>query len=180
MVKKLIYKVLGRKNAFEILLENGLECGENFFMNFGCYIDFSHCWLIKIGNDVTLAPYVTILAHDASTKKYLGYTKISRVIIGNNVFIGAGSIILPGVTIGDNVIIGAGSIITKDIVSDSVVFGSPGKITCKTKDYINSQKLKINNENTFDSNYTLRRGINKEKKSEMIRKLDVFKIGYVE
>lgn len=49
-----------------------------------------------------------ILAHDASTKRYLGYTKIGRVLIGNNVFVGAGTIILPSVAIGNNVIIGAG------------------------------------------------------------------------
>ena len=55
-----------------------------------------------------MAPHVQILAHDASTKRYLGYTKIGRVLIGNNVFVGAGTIILPSVAIGNNVIIGAG------------------------------------------------------------------------
>ncbi|MFQ6827743.1 MAG: DapH/DapD/GlmU-related protein [Faecalimonas sp.] len=49
-----------------------------------------------------------ILAHDASTKQELGYTLVKPVKIGNNVFIGAGSIILPGVTIGNRVIIGSG------------------------------------------------------------------------
>lgn len=86
---------------------DGCVIGENFHAQKGTIIDPRHCWLIEIGDNVTLAPYVHILAHDASTKIPLGYTKIGRVRIGNNVFIGAGSTVLPGVTIGDNVIIGS-------------------------------------------------------------------------
>ena len=48
--------------------------------------------------------------------------------IGNNVWIGAGAIILPGVTIGDNTVIGAGSVVTKDIPANSVAFGVPCKV----------------------------------------------------
>lgn len=64
---------------------------------------------------MTFGPHVQVLAHDASMHNVLGYTKIGRVRIGNNVFIGAGSIVLPNVQIGDNSIVGAGSIVTKDI-----------------------------------------------------------------
>ena len=178
--KKILKKIIGRKNIFDILLENGLVCGDNFFMNRGCLIDFSHCWLIKIGNDVTLAPNVTILAHDASTTKHLGYTKIAKVTIGNNVFIGAGSLILPGVKIGDNVIIGAGSIVTKDVPSDSVALGSPSKVISKTKEYVESNKNKIHKENTFSDEYTLKGRINEEKKIEMLRKIDKYGMCFVE
>lgn len=59
-------------------------------------IDPGHCWLIELGDDVTLAPRVHSLAHDASTKRELGYTRIAKVKIGSNVFIGAGSIVLSG------------------------------------------------------------------------------------
>ena len=48
-----------------------------------CIIDPGHCWLISVGDRVTLAPRVHILAHDASLKETLGYTKIGRVKIGN-------------------------------------------------------------------------------------------------
>jgi maltose O-acetyltransferase len=58
---------------------------------------------------------------------YLNYTKIGLVKIGDNVFIGAGSIILPNVKIGNNVIIGAGSIVTKDVPDNSLVAGNPAK-----------------------------------------------------
>lgn len=59
-------------------------------------IDPSHLWHIVIGNDVTLAPRVQILAHDASTKRHLGWTRIGKVTIGDRVFVGTSTIILPG------------------------------------------------------------------------------------
>ena len=69
----------------------------------GSIIDDSHCSLISIGDNVTFAPRVHILTNDASTKKFLGYTKFGKVSVGNNVFVGAGSIICsPNVTIGND------------------------------------------------------------------------------
>ncbi len=58
-------------SQLEELKKNGLKVGENFDMQGGCIIDSSHCWHIQIGNNVTLAPRVHILAHDASTKNSL-------------------------------------------------------------------------------------------------------------
>ena len=63
---------------------------------------------------------MNILAHDASTKRHLNYAKIGNVVIEDKVFIGAGSIILPGVRISKNSIIGSGSVVTKDITKNSV------------------------------------------------------------
>ena len=87
------------------LVKKGLIVGDNFSRQGNCIIDPPHCWLIEIGNNVTLASGVYILAHDASTKKILGYAKIGNVKIGDNVFIGAKSIILPNVNIGNNTLI---------------------------------------------------------------------------
>ena len=50
------------------------------------------------------------------------------VVIGDNVWIGGGAIIMPGVTIGDNVVIGAGSVVTKDIPSNTVAYGNPCRV----------------------------------------------------
>lgn len=74
-VRSLINKLRGVTDV-PSLMKKGLSIGENVFINFGCVIDESFCWLIQIGNNVTLAPNVHILAHDASTKKALGYTKM--------------------------------------------------------------------------------------------------------
>ena len=130
-MKKIIEKIKAKIRGtidLERLIKDGLSVGDNFHAQEGVIIDPGHCWLIEIGNNVTLAPRVHILAHDASTKNILGYTKISNVKIGNNVFVGAGTIILPGVTIEDNVIIGAGSVVTKDVLPYSIVGGCPAKV----------------------------------------------------
>ena len=111
--------LFGIKNGIEIklLIKSGLKLGKNCFISHTVQIDATFPWLITIGNNCTLTQNVTILAHDASTKKYLGVSKVGTVTIGNKCFIGAGAVILPGVKVGNNVIIGAGSIVTKDILT---------------------------------------------------------------
>lgn len=95
------WKVYFRGDAnVKSLVKRGMTVGENLQLQGGCKIDSSHAWLISIGNNVTIAPRVHILAHDASTKKRLGYTRIGLVGIGDNVFVGADSVILPGVQLG--------------------------------------------------------------------------------
>lgn len=131
------------------LVKKGLTIGNNVFVNFGCIIDESFCWLITIGDNVTLAPNVHILAHDASTKKTIGYTKIGRVTIGNDVFVGAGTIILPGCNIGNKVVIGAGSVVTKDIPNDCVIVGNPAEVICSYDEYMDKQRIKLNSNHTF-------------------------------
>lgn len=88
-------------------------------------IDESFCWLIKIGDNVTFAPGVKVFTHDASSQHHIHYTRVGRVEIGDNTFIGAGSIILPNVTIGSNCIIGAGSVVSTNIPDNSVWAGNP-------------------------------------------------------
>lgn len=180
IIKKLLgIPIINPKTKIEVLKEKGLKVGENFNMQDECIIDDSHCWHISIGDNVTLAPRVHILAHDASTKMPLNYAKIGNVNIGNNVFIGAGSIILPTVNIGNFVIIGAGSIVTKDIPDNSVVAGNPAKLICSFQQYIEKQKNLMNDENCFDETYTLRKDINIDKKQFMIRMVQKHGIGFV-
>ena len=81
-----------------------------------------------MGNNVTLASGCRLLTHDGSTKKIVGYSKVGRIDIGNDVFIGAASIVLPNVRIGNKVIVGAGSIVTKDIPDNSTVVCSQMRI----------------------------------------------------
>lgn len=112
-------------------------------------IDLLNPYLITIGDNVTLTT-MRLLTHDASTKKSLGYTKVGRVTIGSDVFVGAGSIILPGTTIGSKVIIGSGSIVASDIPDNSVACGSPCRVICSYDDYINRMKIKMTKYPTFD------------------------------
>lgn len=98
--------------------------------------------MVSLGNNVTLASGSRLLTHDASTKMILGYSKIGRIDIGDDVFIGAASIVLPNVKIGNRVIIGAGSIVTKNIPDNSVVVGSPAKVIGNYEDFVaKNQKL---------------------------------------
>jgi len=120
------------------LKRRGLKVGSECKI-YNTYIDYGHCFLIEIGNNVTISNS-TLLAHDASTKTFLGKTKIGKIKIEDNVFIGWGSIILPNVKIGSNVIIGAGSVVNKDIPSGSIVAGVPATIIGQTNDFIDKNK----------------------------------------
>lgn len=146
-------------------------------IQYGVIIDPGHCWLIEIGDNVTLAPYVHILAHDASTKKALGYTKIGRVVIGNNVFIGAGTTILPNVKIGDNVVIGAKSLVTHDLPANGIYCGHECIKIADYSEWVEKQKARMNNAPIFDKSYTIG-NITIDKKMEMREKL-MDNIGYV-
>ena len=93
--------------------------------------------MVEIGDNFVSAPGSVITAHDSSTFNHTGKHRIERVIIGNNVYLGSNSVVLPGVNIGDNVIVGAGAIVTKDIPSNKVVVGNPARILCSVEDYLN-------------------------------------------
>lgn len=89
-------------------------------------------WLISIGKNVTITEDVIFVTHDGSLrlvkdengKRRYYYDKIE---IGNNVFVGVRSILLPGIVIGDDVIVAAGSVVTKNVSSNSVVAGVPAR-----------------------------------------------------
>lgn len=178
LTRRIINKLRGNMDV-ESLVKKGLTIGENVFINFGCIIDESFCWLIEIGNNVTLAPNVHILAHDASTKKELGYTKLGGVKIGNDVFIGAGTIVLPGVRIGNQVVVGAGSVITKNIPDNSVVVGNPAAVVCSYEDYMNKQREKFNTAYIYDESYTFRGNVTVEKKEIMKKEIGTEKSGFI-
>jgi len=108
----------------------GLKIGSDCFISHRVFFDPSFLHLIEIGNNVTITSDVKILAHDSSTKKLIGYTRIGKVKISDNVFIGVGSIILPNITIGENSIIGSGSVVTKNIPNNVVAAGNPAKVIC--------------------------------------------------
>lgn len=108
--------------------------GSRFYSN--TLIDTLIPHFVQIGDNFISAPGSIITAHDASTFLFIKKYRIEKVIIGDNVFLGANSVILPGVTIGNNVIIGAGAVVAKDIPSNSVFAGNPATFRCTVDDYI--------------------------------------------
>ena len=103
--------------------------GNNLYINYDCTIlDCNHIYL---GNNVLLAPKVQIYTayHPTDPEiRLTGKELASPVVIGNNVWLGGGVIVCPGITIGNNVTIGAGSVVTKDIPDDVVAVGNPCRV----------------------------------------------------
>lgn len=130
---------MGRRSpSVSELRLRGVTIGENCHI-YGS-VDNGHEFLVSMGNNVTLASGCSLLTHDGSTKKILGYSRVGRIDIGNDVFIGASSIVLPNVKIGNKVIVGAGSIVTENIPDNSVVIGNPARIIETYDEYINKCK----------------------------------------
>jgi maltose O-acetyltransferase len=167
-----------RRDPVKRLIKEGLVVGNNFSVLDDVVIDRHHCWHIRIGDDVTIAPRVLILAHDASSKCLLGYTRVGKVNIGDRVFVGASSIILPGVTVGSDVIIGAGSVVTNDVTDGVVVAGNPAKVICLTKAFIEKRAREMKVSPIFDKKYTFEAGVTETLRHEMNEKMSD-KIGYI-
>lgn len=170
MIKRLLYR-LNSNFITEDLIKKGLKVGKNFKRMHGVILDPSHCWLIEIGDNVTIAPRVHVLAHDASLVNHIGFARIGNVIIEDNVFIGAETVILPNVTIGVNSIIGANSTVSRNIPPNVVAAGNPAKVVCSLDDFVqkNKELLKINP--SYSEEYTLRKNISDDMKKEMFNNL---------
>lgn len=121
------------------------DYGNNIYFGNNCEVNMNCTFLddnkISIGNNALIAPNVQIYTayHPKNAVERFGKqkndgsfefckTQTAPVTIGDNVWIGGGAIIMPGVTIGDNVVIGAGSIVTKDIPSNKIAYGNPCRI----------------------------------------------------
>jgi maltose O-acetyltransferase len=154
------------------LCTRGLKVGRNLNLQRDVIIDDNHCWHITIGDDVTIAPRAYILAHDASTKTHLGFTRIAPVNIGSRVFIGAHAVILPGVNIGDDAIIGAGSIVSGDIPPRTVAAGNPAKVLCTLDDFLQKRRLERTTAPEFGVEFTIEAGITDAQKTEMARRMN--------
>lgn len=104
----------------------------------------SEPWLITMGDNVHIVGGTRFINHDGGVlilrNKYPTLEITKTIVIGDNVYIGLNSIIMPGVKIGNNVIIGAGSIVNKNIPDDSVFAGVPAKYIKSIDDYLKKAK----------------------------------------
>lgn len=106
-----------------------ITVGNNFFLNLNCKLMDSG--KITIGDNVFIAPNVCIITEEHAMdaeQRAAGLEYTYAVNIGDNVWICAGAMVLPGVTIGSNSVIGAGSVVTKDIPPNSLAVGNPCKV----------------------------------------------------
>jgi maltose O-acetyltransferase len=118
------------------LQDAGLQLGAGVFVGGRTVLDPDFPFLISIGDEAVIGPETMILAHDASTRRHIGYSRVARVAIGRRAFVGARVIVLPGVTIGDDAIVGAGSVVRRDVAPGTVVAGNPARVIGTTTEYL--------------------------------------------
>ncbi len=109
-----------------------IEVGENFYANFSCTIlDVNR---VIIGDNVMFGPNVQVYTatHPLDAKERIkGLESSKPITIGDNVWVGGGAVLLPGITIGKNTTIGAGSVVTKDLPENVFAGGNPCKVIKK-------------------------------------------------
>jgi maltose O-acetyltransferase len=118
-----VYGSANMKNPQNITFGNNVSLNDNIYLN-GMYG-------ITIGNNVSLSANCILVSTGLKKNKIIQGKREhmgKKIIIGNNVQIGTGAIVLPGVIIGNNVIIGAGSVVTKEIPDNSIAYGVPAKV----------------------------------------------------
>ena len=137
------------------LRNSGIQIGEgNYIYPYNAAIDITRPSLVKIGSNCFMNQHFTLLTHDWVTKVFLGsgrqfLNSSGRVTIGDNVSFGRNVTVLKGVSIGDNCFIGAGSIVTKDIPSNSVAVGAPCRVVMTIEEYY-QKRLKYSEEEALD------------------------------
>ena len=145
--RKLRYRHKSDSRSFiKFLRKRGVSVGEDtvFFSPHTNIIDVTRPYLLKIGNSCKITAGVVILTHDYSysvlriAKGYV-LNECGETVIGDNVFIGINSIILPNVRIGNNTVIGSGSVVTNDLPDGVVAAGNPCKIICSLDEFLNKR-----------------------------------------
>ncbi|WP_347939971.1 acyltransferase [Peribacillus simplex] len=163
-VRKFIYKILDKRELLMALnvkyyKSKGVKIGEN--MRAFSPLLSAEPYLLSFGHNVTVSTKVTFLTHDNSVIKLFenGTDIFGEIKVGNNCFIGSGSIILPGIELGNNVIVGAGSVVTKSFKEGNVIIaGNPAKVISTTENYaskISSNVLNIKGLSYDDKKYFL-------------------------
>mgnify|MGYP001052911213 CR=1 FL=1 len=168
-IKKLIslyrFKSANNYKRVDLYRKKGLKAGLKCQIFNNCSLG-SEPFLIQFGDYVKVTNGCKFITHDGGIEvlrnlKWLeNADKFGRIKVGSNVFFGNNCIILPGVTIGDNVVIGAGSVVTKDIPSNTVAAGVPARVIKTIDEYYNSIKEQVD--------YT--KDLNREQKKEYLYK----------
>lgn len=172
LIHKIARKIRGGGGVPSIqeLRARGVVIGENCHI-YG-NIDNGHEWLVSMGNNVTISA-ARLLTHDGSTKKIVGYSRVGRIDIGDDVFIGADAIILPNVKIGSRVIVGAGSVVTKDIPDNSIVVGNPARVIGTYDAYVKKVNEQLENLPVWKTHYS-----QKTEEEKRIMKQELLSTGY--
>lgn len=139
---KVVYVNGSNERKIAYLKKQGCRLGKDVRLNCGVKAFNSEPYLIALGDRVLIADGVHFITHDGGVFVLKGLNKIENkadkiapIQVGNNVYIGTGAYIMPGVKIGNNCIIGAGAIVTKSIPDNSVAVGIPARVIETVDDY---------------------------------------------
>ena len=142
---KRLFNIVRQYVRYKVLQSRGIRIGKKTYIAPTAYIDSHKNAKVVIGTNCYITRNVIILNHSDTIcggplniwREIGGKRIFGDVKIGDNVFIGVGSVIMPGVTVGDNTIIGALSLVIKDIPSNEVWAGNPAKFIENTSEHIN-------------------------------------------
>ncbi|MEU0281887.1 MULTISPECIES: sugar O-acetyltransferase [unclassified Streptomyces] len=121
----------------DVRIRPPFQCDYGTYISIGArtFINFNAVFLdaapITVGSDVQIGPNVQLLTptHElGAERRRAGWEKASPVTIGDNVWLGGGVIVCPGVTIGENTVVGAGSVVTKDLPAGVLAVGNPARV----------------------------------------------------
>jgi maltose O-acetyltransferase len=147
----------------------GAQIGKGVYIGRGSSLDTGFLQLIEIGDYATLSSRIEVLAHDASMRHGLGYTRIAKTVIGARAYIGAGSVILPGVKIGEGAVVGAGSVVTRDVPPGMVAAGNPARILRSAEELVAKHRALLADRPVYESRgwTTWDGGISPERQQQM-------------
>jgi maltose O-acetyltransferase len=169
--RRILRRVRGEPDP-EALAARGLKLGRNVYIGRSTVFDGGFLWLISVGDDTTISARVEVLAHDASTRRHLGYSVVAPVTIGSRVYVGVGAIILPGVTIGDDAIIGAGSVVRHDVAPETLAVGVPARAVGTVEEYIERHRQLMRERPVYEGwEWTLGGGITESRMRRMREEL---------
>ena len=166
-----------RERYIAKLKANGLSLGRGVYLNDGFFLDPDHCHLITIEDNVVFGPCVRVFAHDASSLKVIGKTKIAPVVLKQNCFIGANSTILPGSVVGENSIVAAGSVVTTEIPAGELWGGVPARRLMSIDDY--RGRLNALPQHDYPENEYAMNVLTPKRRAEMQQRLGAEKIGFM-
>jgi len=150
------------------LVKQGLELGPGAYIASPVRIDPGFPWLVRIGEDATLGPGVEVIVHDASTKRALGYSRLRTVTVQARAYVGARSILLPGVTVGEGAVVGAGSVVREDVPPGAVVYGNPAEVRGSVAEHLERHRRRMSSGRLLPADgWTIDGGITPQAKAEM-------------
>ncbi|WP_201754124.1 acyltransferase [Micromonospora rubida] len=106
----------------------------------------SEPWLVSLGDNVYITAGVQFVTHDGGTlilrREHPDLEWTAPIRVGDDVYLGVRTLVLPGVTIGDRCVIGAGSVVTRDIPANSVAVGAPARVVRTVDEYLDRMRAK--------------------------------------